>query len=38
MIRDAERLIEMIKKGDSHPKGRQEIIDRLDEENDNFYL
>jgi hypothetical protein len=37
MIYAAEGLIEMLEKGESHPEQLQEIIDKLDELNDNFY-
>jgi len=33
----AERLIETLDKGESDPEHLQEIIDKLDEFNDNFY-
>jgi hypothetical protein len=37
MILAAESLIETLDKGDSDPEQLQEIIDKLDELNDNFY-
>jgi hypothetical protein len=37
MMLTAERLIETLDKGESDPEQLQEIIDKLDELNDNFY-